>query len=287
MQGSGIVSRCMLAVGLALALVLATHLATPSDGGVRAGADRARAFLDALASKECNDRQNAVAELYRAVSDSEARSVSGHLEAELKSRTGEVARKGRIVLDALHRRAAFNRGRGLERWVQSKLDRPFRAPLEKKPQEFRRLKDELLAIARDPKRGLVERAAALDVIGFVLYKFYDPDTTRPESLGIPMTEWRHTAVDLVTDPDPDLAVMAATGVASLPGFTGGNLIQIVVPRLIAGLRHEDFETRFAAQRALERLSKQSICVDPTDPLPERLLGIRRWERWWETSRDKR
>jgi hypothetical protein len=63
----------------------------------------------------------------------------------------------------------------------------------------------------------------------------------------------------------------------------------VIPVLINGLKGDSFEERLRSQRGLYFLTSvnaEQVCVDPTDPRPQRTEGIRQWEAWWATNKGK-
>jgi hypothetical protein len=55
---------------------------------------------------------------------------------------------------------------------------------------------------------------------------------------------------------------------------------LLVPRFVALLSHEDPTVRYAANRHLEELSSQRRLYLHSAPLEKREAGIRRWQKWW-------
>lgn len=241
-----------------------------------------RAILTQLASTECADRRRAIKDFFILPSEPKEvrKSLISTFERELEAAPERVQPKGALLLGSLKKVQEFN----FEEWVGKWLAPALAAPEVERPRKFREAKRGLLKIAKNKSNDPFLRSIALGTMAYLVDQYGDP-SGQAERMGVPITEWKKTLIDLLRDPDPDLALMVAVGITSRVSF-GGVDRSLLVPMLIEGLRHDDFQIRWDAQLALEEVTGQVFCIDPTDPLSVRASGIQQWERWWRTTRGK-
>lgn len=255
----------------------------PTDKELR---EKVRFFLERLASPECVIRQQAVLEEWVMLRSSirDFTNFIAILEEELEVTAKEAKPRGRLILKSLKKEQEFNGGQGLEAWIQKWLGATMGVPTRDKPGAFRRAKKELLRIAKDRTADLLARTMAISFMASIVDQYEDP-WGKAEQWGVPAREWKKELIALLDDPDPDLAMIVAISIAGLEAFSKVDRSKLV-PKLIKGLRHEDFDTRWGAQVKLQKLTGQVFCIDPTDPLPAREPGIRKWEEWWASAKTK-
>lgn len=280
-----------MAQKLALLAILIITLSWPITGGTGELTDkelreRVRSILEKLASPDCVIRQRAVLEeearLRSLVTD--LTKLITILEEELKVAAVEAKPRGRLILESWKKEQEFNGGQGLEAWIEKWLRATMGVPTQQKPKAFRRAKGELLRIAKDRTADLLNRVMAISFMASIVDQYVDP-WGKAERYGVPAREWKRELIALLDDPDPSLRMIVAINIAGLEAFSKVDRSKLV-PMLIQGLWHEDFVTRENAQVALQRLTGQVFCIDPTDLLSEREPGIRKWEEWWAEARTK-
>ena len=272
-------------IALSLLETVIPIMAGPSEDTLTrpkpADPERVRSLLDKLASDKCEIRRDTIYELYSAYAQADMMNFISVFEKELATRQNSAATKGRLVLRSLRQDVAFYQGRGWGDWMGSKLGRALSAPENQRQKEFQNAKKELLRLVRDSKTTPETRAAAVGVMVYLVDHYGDPHG-KAQRMGLPIADWKKTLLDLLKDSDQQVALAVAIGISSMSSFKDVDKSQLV-PKLINGLRHEDFGTRLDALRALTSVTGRQFCVDPTDELSARAEGIAQWERWWQTT----
>ena len=278
-----------MAQKLALLAILIITLSWPITGGTGELTDkelreRVRSILEKLASPDCAIRQQAVLEEWARLPTTDLPGLIAILEEQLQSTAAPARFRGAVILESLKREHVSNGGEAFEVLLRLWLAPALGASSRDKPAQFKRAKLELLRIAKNRSNPLSLRAAAIAVISYLVDHYGDP-YGKAERMGVPIKEWKRELILLLRGPDPELKTMAAITMGSLSGFADVSRSKLV-PILIAGLRNEDFDIRLGAQQTLRKLTGEQFCIDPTDTIGEREVGIRKWKEWWAAAKPK-
>lgn len=138
----------------------------------------------------------------------------------------------------------------------------------------------LLKIIHDPKESFGQRLDAASFLAVLVTEFAPA----------PTAAWAEEFPGLLKSTDGRVRLVGAML------YARGMLFKAqapqkgtVIPVLINGLKGVSFEERLRSQRGLFFLTSvgaEQVCVDPTDPRPQRTEGIRQWEAWWAANKGK-
>jgi hypothetical protein len=159
-------------------------------------------------------------------------------------------------------------------WIAPAL----KASAAERSNRFAVAKENLAGIAKSKHEPIFRRIAAVATMEFFVDQYDDPDGEARRQ-GLPLIEWKNALTDLLKSDDARLRLLVAgiVGQSSSFGDEGRNKILSI---LLPSLRNGDLPYRILAQKALMHLTNQRFCIDPSDSLPIRAVGIRNWETWW-------
>ena len=273
-----------------LCWIMATTASVPSainGTSAMAQAVDVETLVRSLGSPDCRARKAAVLEAWRnLVSEREPRRYLKSLRETVDESQGEVRRRLVLLAKDAEAEADFWETRWKELFFVERVRRArSREEQARRIEEARNL---YLTIIRDPSESSIVRGNAAGEMLFAIDRFdqFSQEKRSPFPPGA-LRAWTSDVLGLLKSPDPTVRLIGACEVGARPGLPGRTVRKgVIIPVLLAGLRHSELSLRIRSQTTLEALTGRDSCLDPTDPDAEREPEIKAWESWWNIEKRK-
>lgn len=141
---------------------------------------------------------------------------------------------------------------------------------------------------KNPDESAVVRLYAAGEMLVAIDRFYQ--FSREKASPFPQDAlggWTADLLGLLRSRDHTVRLVGALAAGVRPGIPGTALRKdVVISKLISGLRHPEFVLRTRSQTTLEGLTGRDSCLDPTDIEAEREPEIKAWEIWWASQKGR-